>query len=74
MRRRLAADAARLQRLSGDDRDAADNQYGGCDLWQWSLAGVFILVQLAIVLLTTFDSTIHPPVVTHILLLLRTLP
>ena len=42
-------------------------QYGGCDLWQWSLASVFTSMQLSIVLLTTCGSITHPPVVTRTL-------
>ena len=41
VRQRAYANAACLQRLSGDDWDAADDQCGGCDVWQWSLVSVF---------------------------------
>ena len=66
VRRRASTDAARLQRLHCDDWDAADDQRSSCDVWERSLASVFAIVQLSIVLLTTCGS-IHPPVVTHTL-------
>ena len=80
VRRRASTDAARLQRLHCDDWDATDDQHSSCYVWERSLAGVFTIMQLSIVLahvftvmqlsivlLTTWGSIIHPPVVAHTL-------